>query len=210
VSLGNAHAPPTLGHIVIDLTRGPVHISSRPNSNPNSMCLTLISEILSKGGKVIWMARELPDAEKMSDFLGHLSEAKISRMMVIEFGEDFERKGALIEKTLLNLSSKDLLVVEEWCENHGRAKKKDGLLLQHLASLNKEMKIVITSNPYEDASGKKRGFDGWIVRGEKVLGRKYRTVWMTKIEGKFQKVIITDGGTQYALSLTKRGFERGE
>jgi hypothetical protein len=79
--------------------------------------------------------------------------------------------------------------------------------MQELAQLNEKMKIIITSNSYEDASGEKRGLNGWMVRGEKSLGEIFRTVWLTKIENQYQKVMITDGDEQKIVHLTKKGFE---
>ena len=46
-----------------------------------------------------------------------------------------------------------------------------------------------------------------MARGEKSLGDIYRTVWLTKIQEQFQKVMITDGDTQKIVNLTKKGFE---
>ena len=47
-----------------------------------------------------------------------------------------------------------------------------------------------------------------MVRGEKSLGEIFRTVWLTKIENQYQKVMITDGDEQKIVHLTKRGFEK--
>ena len=192
---------------MIDLTKGPVHISSGPGSNPNSMCLTLISEALKQGGRVIWMVRKFPNREKVSDILGHLSEKEMGRMMIIEFEEKLLLNSSKIKKIIPSLRKEDLLVIEEWCESFGRSRKKEGGVMRDLAKINEKLQIVITSNSYEDASGEKRGLDGWMVRGEKLLGNAYRTVWMTKIQDQYQKVIITDGNSQNLVHLTKNGFE---
>lgn len=192
---------------MIDLTKGPVHISSGPGSNPNSMVLTIISKILRKGGRVIWIARELPHSEKLLDILGQHPENEINRMIIIEFGDSISEKADQIKKIISPLSQNDLLIIENWCESHGRARKKDINLMKELSGLNKNMKLVITSNSYEDASGQRRGFDGWITRGEKSLGDAYRTVWLMKIQEQFQKIMITDGEVQTVVNLTKNGFE---
>lgn len=192
---------------MIDLSKGPVHISSGPSTNPNSLCMTIISMTLRKNGKVIWMTRKLPHSDKLSDILGHHTEKEMNRMMIIEFGDNISNKAEQIKKIIPSLGQGDLLIVEEWCESYGRAKNKDSKLMKEFVKLNNNMNSVITSNSYEDASGQKRGFEGWMVRGEKSLGDIYRTVWLTKIQEQFQKVMITDGDTQKIVNLTKKGFE---
>ena len=191
---------------MIDLSKGPVHISSGPSTNPNSLCMTIISMTLRKNGKVIWMTRKLPHNDKLSDILGHHTEKEMNRMMIIEFGDNISDKAEQIKKIIPSLGHEDLLIVEEWCENYGRAKNKDSKLMNEFAKLNNNTNSVITSNSYEDASGQKRGFEGWMARGEKSLGDVYRTIWLTKIQEQFQKVMITDGDTQKIVNLTKKGF----
>ena len=168
---------------MIDLTNGPIHISSGPGSNPNSMCLTMISNILEEGGKVIWVARRLTDSQNL------------------------EKKSKNIKKIIPLLKKRDLLIVEDWCESYGRVKAKDANIMVDFTKINKDLQIIITSNSYEDASGQKRGLDGWMVRGEKALLGAYRTVWMTKVQEQFQKVIITDGDSQKLVILTQNGFK---
>ncbi|MBL6883850.1 MAG: hypothetical protein ISR09_05630 [Candidatus Thalassarchaeum sp.] len=192
---------------MIDLSKGPVHISSGPSTNPNSLCMTIISMTLGKNGKVIWMTRKLPHSEKLSDILGHHTEKEMNRMMIIEFEDNISGKAEQIKKIIPSLEPEDLLIVEEWCESYGRAKNKDSKLMKEFVKLNNNMNCVITSNSYEDASGQKRGFEGWMARGEKSLGDAYRTVWLTKIQEQFQKVMITDGDKQKIVNLTKKGFE---
>ena len=192
---------------MIDLSKGPVHISSGPSTNPNSLCMTIISMTLRKNGKVIWMTRKLPHSDKLSDILGHHTEKEMNRMMIIEFGDNVSDKAEQIKKIIPSLRHGDLLIVEEWCESYGRAKNKDSKLMKEFVELNNNMNSVITSNSYEDASGQNRGFEGWMARGEKSLGDIYRTVWLTKIQEQFQKVMITDGDTQKIVNLTKKGFE---
>ncbi len=191
---------------MIDLSKGPVHISSGPSTNPNSLCMTIISMTLRKNGKVIWMTRKLPHRDKLSDILGHHTEKEMNRMMIIEFGDNVSDKAEQIKKIIPSLRHGDLLIVEEWCESYGRAKNKDSKLMKEFVKLNNNMNSVITSNSYEDASGQNRGFEGWMARGEKSLGDTYRTVWLTKIQEQFQKVMITDGDTQKIVNLTKKGF----
>ena len=58
---------------MIDMSMGPVHISAGPSSNPSSMSLSIILEVLEKGNRVIWMTRNIPDQRKIADILGPVS-----------------------------------------------------------------------------------------------------------------------------------------
>ena len=77
---------------MIDMSMGPVHISSGPGSDSRSMSLTILLSVLEKENNVIWMTRNLPDQRKIIDILGHLDDLTLSRMIVIEFGEDLQSK----------------------------------------------------------------------------------------------------------------------
>ena len=150
---------------MIDMSRGPVHISAGPSSNSSSMSLSIILEVLEKSNKVIWMTRIIPDQRKISDILGHLNDSVLNRMIVIEFGDNLSQKLEEITGMLSTLEKNDLLIINDWCENYGRAKSKDINLMKELVESFDGFKIIITSDSYEDASGENRGFRGFMFRG---------------------------------------------
>ena len=117
---------------MIDTSMGAVHISSGPGSDSRSMSLTILLSALEKGNNVIWMTRNLPDQRKIIDILGHLDELTLSRMIVIEFGEDLQSRLKEIYVLLSKFKKDDLLIIESWCENHGRAKAKEISLMKKL------------------------------------------------------------------------------
>ena len=82
--MSNTQAPSILEIAMIDMSMGPIHISSGPGSDSSSMCLTIVLRTLEKENKVIWMTRNLPDQRKILDILGHLDDSILDRMIVIE------------------------------------------------------------------------------------------------------------------------------
>ena len=100
---------------MIDMSMGAVHISSGPGSDSRSMSLTILLSALEKGNNVIWMTRNLPDQRKIIDILGHLDELTLSRMIVIEFGEDLQSRLKEIYVLLSKFKKDDLLIIESWC-----------------------------------------------------------------------------------------------
>ena len=137
---------------MIDMSMGPVHISSGPGSDSRSMSLTILLSVLEKENNVIWMTRNLPDQRKIIDILGHLDDLTLSRMIVIEFGEDLQSKLNEINILLSKFKKNDLLIIESWCENYGRAKAEEISLMKKLVENYGDKKIIITSESYEDAS----------------------------------------------------------
>ena len=192
---------------MIDMSMGPVHISAGPSSNPSSMSLSIILEVLEKGNRVIWMARNIPDQRKIADILGHLKESILKRMIVIEFRENLSEKFEDIKGILSNLKKNDLLIIEDWCEKIGRAKSKDINLMERLAESFDNFRIIITSESYEDASGENKGFQGFMFRGGKTIEDSFRTVWISKINNQYQKILISDGENELVAESTRNGYK---
>ena len=192
---------------MIDMSRGPVHISAGPSSNSSSMSLSIILEVLEKSNKVIWMTRIIPDQRKISDILGHLKDSVLNRMIVIEFGENLSQKLEEITDMLSTLEKNDLLIINDWCENYGRAKSKDINLMKELVESFDGFKIIITSDSYEDASGENRGFRGFMFRGGKIIESSFRTVWVVKIDNQYQKILISDGEKELVAEATRNGYK---
>jgi hypothetical protein len=192
---------------MIDMSMGPVHISSGPGSDSRSMSLTILLSALEKGNNVIWMTRNLPDQRKIIDILGHLDELTLSRMIVIEFGEDLQSRLKEIYVLLSKFKKDDLLIIESWCENYGRAKAEEISLMKKLVENYGDKKIIITSESYEDASGKDRGLLGFMSRGGKTIEESFRTVWLTKIDNQYQKVLLKDGEKEFLVEATRKGYK---
>ena len=192
---------------MIDMSMGPVHISAGPSSNPSSMSLSIILEVLEKGNRVIWMARNIPDQRKIADILGHLNDSVLKRMIVIEFRDNLSEKFEDIKGILSNLKKNDLLIIEDWCENFGRAKSKDINLMEKLAESFDSFRIIITSESYEDASGENKGFQGFMFRGGKTIEDSFRTVWISKINNQYQKILILDGENELVAESTRNGYK---
>ena len=192
---------------MIDMSMGPVHISSGPGSDSSSMSLTMVLNALEEGNKVVWMTRNLPDQRKILDVLGHLEDSVLNKMIVVEFGDDLSRKLNGINSIISKFKKSDLLIIDNWCESHGRAKLKEINFIKKLVIKYNEIKIIITSESYEDASGKNRRSRGFMSRGGKTIEDSFRTVWLTKIDNQYQKVMITDGEKEFLVKKTRNGYK---
>ena len=191
---------------MLDMSMGPVHISSGPNSDSSLLTLSIILEVLEKNNKVIWMTRTIPDQRKISDVFGDLDYKKLNRMIVIEFGDKLSEKIDEINSIISNLKKEDLLIIEGWCDSHGRAKSRDIKVITGLAN-SFENKMAIISDSYQDASGQKRGFQGFMARGGKIIEESFRTIWTSRIDNQYQKILIVDGDKELVAESTKNGYK---
>ena len=192
---------------MIDMSMGPVHVSSGPGSDSSLMSLTMVLNTLEEGNKVIWMTRNLPDQRKILDVLGHLDDSVLDRMIAVEFGDDLSGKLNGINSIISKFKKRDLLIINNWCESHGRAKLKEITFMKKLIGKYNQIKIIITSESYEDASGKNRGLRGLMSRGGKTIEDSFRTVWLTKIENQYQKALITDVEKEFLVESTRKGYK---
>lgn len=192
---------------MIDLGLEPTHISVEPGSKSDSIVLTIILEALKDGGKVIWMTRELPDQRRIIDILGNLNDTKLANLIVLEFKENLSGKLEEIKSILDSKNNEDLLIIENWCEKYGRAKSKEIILMKELEQYFNKFRIVITSYSYEDASGMNKDNQKFISRGGRIIQDLFRIIWITKIDGLNQKILIRDGENEFIAESTKTGYK---
>jgi hypothetical protein len=67
--------------------------------------------------------------------------------------------------------------------------------------------MAIISDSYQDASGKKRGFKGFMARGGKIIEESFRTIWTSRIDNQYQKILIVDGEKELVAESTKNGYK---
>ena len=192
---------------MIDLGLEPIHISVEPGSKSDSIVLTIILEALKDGGKVIWMTRELPDQRRIIDILGNLNDTKLANLIVLEFKENLSGKLEEIKSILDSKNKEDLLIIENWCEKYGRAKSKEINLMKELEQYFNKFRILITSYSYEDASGMNKDNQKFISRGGRIIQDLFRIIWITKIDGLNQKILIRDGENEFIAKSTKTGYK---
>lgn len=191
---------------MLELNRGPIHLSYEPSSGSTNLCLSIASVVLSSNNKVILLTKELPDGVLSSQILGDLTKNQIEKLIILAFDEQLLEKSRAISVIISRLNAEDLLIISDWCPSSGRAPANDILALKEILNLNLENKILFTSAAYEDASGKNRG---WIARGADSFNNLSRTVFMTRHPLKVNYRIIEDGGIENLIKHSKNGFFPG-
>ena len=76
--------------------------------------------------------------------------------------------------------------------------------MKELEQYFNKFRILITSYSYEDASGMNKDNQKFISRGGRIINDLFRIIWITKINGLNQKILIRDGENGFiAKNLAK-------
>lgn len=187
---------------MLDLDEGAVHLSCEPGAGATTLCLSLAAAVLERGNRVIWLSREIPDPQRSAHILGGLSEEALGRMVIIDYKEDLMTASAALRTIIRGLREKDFLVVEDWCERHGRATNVNLESMRSILADARLCHVIFTSASYDDASGKElrrsKGGGGFEDLA--------RTVFLYRDSGSMGHRILDDGGIRSRILITEDGF----
>lgn len=182
-----------------------VHVSASPGAGKTTLCLGIASDTILDGGRVIWACRKMPDSERFGDIMSEIGEQGLLRMSILDFSSDFAGSLDLILRGAEDYGINDVVIVDDWCENHGRARKEDVSAAKKLSMMASQTNVIITSPSYEDASG--FSDSGWLTRGGRQIGSSYSTFLLVKHPQKKGMRIITGEGVVIQARMTSKGLE---
>ncbi len=191
---------------MIDFEGEAVHISASPGAGKTTLCLGIVSDTILNRGRVIWACRKMPDPDRFREILHDIDEQGLMRISILNFSSDFAGKLELILRGTEDFGRDDVVVVDDWCENHGRARKDDISAAKKLSSIAHKTNLIITSSSYEDASG--ISDSGWMTRGGKQIESTYATFLLLKHPKKDGIRIISGEDVVILARMTKKGLEK--
>ena len=97
------------------------------------------------------------------------------------------------------------MIVDDWCESNGRARKEDVDAAKKLSSIARKTNLIITSSSYEDASG--FSDSGWLTRGGTQIESSYVTFLLLKHPKKDGVRVISGEDTLILARMTSKGLE---
>ena len=163
--------PHTTKNEMIPDTETLLHIASEPGAGATSLVLQLIRDSLSKSGRIVWIAREMPDPSRLSDILGTLPPTSLSRFHAAAFGEHLARGIEQSLDLIEGLDSITHVVIDNWTGVSGRVDAKTVNSMKNLIkSCNGKCVLIATSPMYADASGQ----DEWAIRGPDIFTSTWR------------------------------------
>ena len=171
-----------------------LHIAAEPGAGATSLALQMIRDSLIESGRIVWIAREMPDPGRLSDILGSLPPTSLSRFHAAAFGEHLARGIEQSLDLIEGLDSITHVVIDNWTGVSGRVDKQLVNVIQNLInSCNNKCKLILTSPMYGDASGK----DEWAIRGPDI----FPTTWRLTRKNSNSPTRILDTGTE-TIQLT--------
>lgn len=148
-----------------------LHIAAEPGAGATSLALQIIRDSLSESGRIVWIAREMPDPGRLSDILGSLPPTSLSRFHAASFGEHLARGIEQSLDLIEGLDSITHVVIDNWTGVSGRTEKEVIKVIQNLIqSCKNRCSLILTSPMYGDASGK----DEWSIRGPEIVPTTWR------------------------------------
>tara|TARA_Y200000002_G_scaffold196295_1_gene162164 strand:- start:2158 stop:2742 length:585 start_codon:yes stop_codon:yes gene_type:complete len=190
---------------VIDFEGRAVHISASPGAGKTSLCLGIVSDTVSNGGRAIWACRKMPDSDRFREILHDIDEQGLMSISILNFSTDFAGNLALILTGTEDFGRDDIVIVDDWCESHGRARKDDVNAAKKLSMITHKTNLIITSSSYEDASG--FSDSGWLTRGGTQIESSYVTFLLLKHPKKDGVRIISGEDIVILAKMTSKGLE---
>jgi len=182
-----------------------VHISASPGAGKTTLCLGIVSDTVSSGGRVIWACRKMPDPDRFREILHDVDEQGLMNISILNFSTDFAGNLELILTGTEDFGRDDVVIVDDWCESHGRVRKDDIDAAMKLSLVANKTNLIITSSSYEDASGFSES--GWRTRGGTSIERSYGTFLLLKHPKKDRLRIISGEGIVILARMTSKGLE---
>ena len=190
---------------MIDFEGGAVHISASPGAGKTTLCLGIVLDTILNGGRVIWACRKMPDQDRFRDILHDIDEQGLMRISILNFSSDFAGNLGLILRGAEDFGRDDVVIVDDWCESHGRARKDDVHAAKKLALIAHKTSLIITSSSYEDASG--ISDSGWLTRGGTQIESSFVTFLLLKHPKKEGIRIISGEDLVVLARMTSKGLK---
>ena len=181
-----------------------MHISASPGAGKTTLCLGIVSDTIMGDGRVIWACRKMPDSHRFREILHEIDDQSLMSISILNFSSDFAGSLDLILRASEDLGRDDVVIVDDWCESHGRARKDDVSAARKLSLIVRKTNLIITSSSYEDASGMSKS--GWVARGGAQIESVYATFLLLKHPKKDGVRIISGDDEEVLARMTSGGL----
>jgi len=188
--------------VVLDLDNGAVHLSCEQGAGATTLCLSLTAAVLERGNRVIWLSRGIPDPRRSAHILGNLSEEVLRRLAIIDHRKDLATASAALRTIIKGMGKSDLLVVEDWCERHGRVTIGELECMKSILEDVQPCDVIFTSASYDDVSGEQLRRS----RGGGAFDGLARTVFLYRDSDSMGHRILDDSGIRSRILMTEGGF----
>ena len=189
---------------MIDLRGRNVHLSYEQGSGGTSLCLTIAKRYLKNGNKVIWLSKYLPDRERTAQIFRELKSKELEKISFIEIENNLEDSSKILKYFSPNMSHEDIIIIDDWCNKDGRAKKKDIDALKNIVFDYNNVKILVSSASYSNVGSDAQR---WGSKGGNELRDIMDTIFLYRVSEMDNVRILKDGEDSKRISLLQTGFE---
>ena len=147
----------------------------------------------------------MPDPDRFREILHDIDKQGLMSISILNFSTDFAGNLDSILTGSEDFGRDDVVIVDDWCESHGRARKDDVNAAKKLSLIAHKTNLIITSSSYEDASGFSES--GWLARGGTQIESSYGTFLLLKHPKKDGVRIISGEGIVILAKMTSKGLE---
>tara|TARA_B100000886_G_scaffold191056_1_gene131540 strand:- start:488 stop:943 length:456 start_codon:yes stop_codon:yes gene_type:complete len=147
----------------------------------------------------------MPDPVRFREILHDIDEQGLMRISILNFSTDFAGNLDFILTRAEEFGRDDVVIVDDWCESNGRARKDDVDAAERLSSIAHKTSLIITSSSYEDASG--LSDSGWLTRGGAQIESSYATFLLLKHPKKDGVRILSGEDIVILARMTSMGLE---
>lgn len=141
---------------------GCVHLSVAGGCGGTTWGLQHARDVLEDGMHVVWLCDESPDSNRFSQMFENVSPVAVSKFHLSAVGENMVMGIDSAISLLDALTNIALVIVDDWTAKTGRPSADLRKSMQNLIGVckGKQVRLLIISSAYEDASGA-----GWKARG---------------------------------------------
>tara|TARA_B100000575_G_C23100670_1_gene635015 strand:- start:8 stop:601 length:594 start_codon:yes stop_codon:yes gene_type:complete len=135
-----------------------MHMAVEGSSGGTSLGLHMAADVISTGGRVLWVGLEMPNPSRFPQLFSHLSPVAASKFHALLIGGALEKAVETVTSATSTLPSVKLVVFDDWCESSGHIPKSELELIRHLSNvIDKSIRLLLISKGTVDASGKRKG-----------------------------------------------------
>ncbi|MBT60322.1 MAG: hypothetical protein CMA63_02065 [Euryarchaeota archaeon] len=182
-----------------------IHLAVEGSIGGTTLGLHIATNIIERGGRVLWASPDMPDGVRFGQLFSHLSLADSSRYHAMNLVGSLKQSVDVLLETSAALPSVQLVVLDDWCSQSGTIPADKITEVKRLSKgMAEHMCLLLISKGSIDASGTKSTLIS--ARGEKAMRKSGFEIWRLERakDGAFRELYDSLG--MKSLHLREEGF----
>jgi len=176
-----------------------IHLAVEGSCGGTTIGLQLARQVIENGGRVVWVAPELPDGLRFSQIFDEMPLIASSRFHAMNLIGALDIAFSELKRATTALPGVELVVLDDYCPDSGRMPK------DVIEGVNSLIAGVNWTTLLISKGGESMDDAPLRARGAKEL--QVDDIWLLTRPGSDSKRVIHHGNDQIDLRLTEAGFE---